>query len=352
MAGPELMDVVFRVDASTQVGTGHLMRSLTLAGLLRSAQANISFLCRELPADLKVLVSSQYRVHTLPAGPFAEEDATRAISFISGSLQPDWLVIDGYGFDLAWEALARPHVKRIFVIDDLANRRHDCDVLLDQNLCTNYLTRYDNLVPPRARKLLGPKYALLRPEFYEERSRLRIRDVQVRRVLIGFGGSDATDETTKALDAMSLLGQPDIQLDVVCGPANPHAEAVRRRCMLLPNARFHQNPANMAELMAAADLAIGAGGTSTWERCLLGLPALALVLAENQRLVCEAMDSAGALINLGWHENVTAQDTARAVEQLISSPERVRRMGEAASGIMGKHGTEGRDELVQILLHP
>jgi UDP-2,4-diacetamido-2,4,6-trideoxy-beta-L-altropyranose hydrolase len=346
------MDIVFRVDASTQVGTGHLMRCLTLAALLRNSQAAVSFLCRELPANVKALVSHQYPLRSLPAGPFlAEEDAAQSISLISGSHHPDWLVIDGYDFGLDWESAIRTHVKRIFVIDDLANRSHDCDVLLDQNLCSNYLTRYDHLVPSHARKLLGPQYALLRPEFYEERRRLRTRDGEIRRILIGFGGGDATDETTKALDAMLLLDRPDIQLDVICGPANPHAEAVRNRCALLPNARFHQNAANMAELMAAADLAIGAGGTSTWERCLLGLPAITLVVAENQRPVCEAMDSAGAVINLGWHTAVTAQDIARAVKRLLNSPERVRRMGDAASGIMGQYGTEGRDELLQTMLH-
>jgi UDP-2,4-diacetamido-2,4,6-trideoxy-beta-L-altropyranose hydrolase len=345
------MDVVFRVDASTQVGTGHLMRCLTLANLLKNSQANVSFLCRELASDLKALVSGQYPIRILAADPLnAGQDAAQSIPLISGGHQPDWLVIDGYDFGFEWESVVRPHVKRILVIDDLANRRHDCDVLLDQNLCSNYLTRYDHLVPSQARKLLGPQYALLRPEFYEAHSRLRVRDGRVRRILIGFGGGDATDETTKALDTMLLLDQPDIKLDVICGPANPHAEAVRDRCTLLPNARFHQNAANMAELMAAADLAIGAGGTSTWERCLLGLPAITLVVAENQRPVCEAMDSAGAVINLGWHTAVTTQDIARAVKQLMNSPERVRRMGDTASGIMGQHGTEGRDELLQIML--
>lgn len=345
------MNVVFRVDASAQVGTGHLMRCLTLAALLRTSRASISFVCRELPPDLTALVSGQYPLRTLPADPFiAEQDAMQSALLMADGDHPDWLVIDGYNFNLAWETIVRPHVKRIFVIDDLADRRHDCDLLLDQNLCSNYQKRYDDLVPSYARKLLGPRYALLRPEFYEEHSRLRVRDGQVRNILIAFGGSDPNDETTKALEAMLLLDRPDIHLDVVCGPANPHAGAVRRRCKLLPNAHFHQNAANMAELIASADLAIGAGGTSTWERCLLGLSALALVLAENQRPVCEAMEAAGALINMGWHENVTAHDIAGAVEDLIRNPERVRRMGEAASGIMGKHGTEGRDELLQILL--
>jgi UDP-2,4-diacetamido-2,4,6-trideoxy-beta-L-altropyranose hydrolase len=331
------------------------MRCLTLAHALKQEGASVAFVSREMPAALEDLVSKNFSLHWFKAptgieGSIAsEEDALETIQYLNYRVKPDWMVIDNYSIGLDWERQVRPHVKRIMVIDDLANRAHDCDVLLDQNLSPNFETRYDTLVPSHARKLLGPKYALLRPEFYEARGRLRARDGQIRSILISFGGSDPSNETAKALHAMLLLGPSRIELEVVLGGSNPQAEAVSNLCSKLAHARLFHDVSNMAELMAKADLAIGAPGTTTWERCLLGLPAIAIVLAPNQQLVGEGVSSAGAIVNLGWHSDVTSAKIAEAVAQLRDNPQTVREMGHAALRIMQDNDGVARADLWAIL---
>jgi UDP-2,4-diacetamido-2,4,6-trideoxy-beta-L-altropyranose hydrolase len=351
------MNVVIRADASTQIGSGHVMRCLTLAHVLKLEGARVAFVSREMPAALADLVSKNFLLHgfKVPIGIdgsiASEQDALETIQYLNSCGKPDWMIIDNYFIGLDWERQVRPHVERIMVIDDLANRAHDCDVLLDQNLCPNFETRYDALVPSHARKLLGPKYAMLRPEFYEARGRLRARDGQIKSILISFGGADPSNETAKALEAMLLLGPSSIELEVVLGGSNPQAEAISNLCSKVANARLHRDVSNMAELMARADLAIGAPGTTTWERCLLGLPAIAIVLAPNQQLVGEGVSSAGAIVNLGWHSEVTPAKIARAVVQLRDNPQTVRKMGQAALRIMQDNNGVARQQMLEAILN-
>ena len=224
------------------------------------------------------------------------------------------------------------------VIDDLADRPHDCDLLLDQNLYEGLERRYDGLVPDHCERLLGPRYALLRPEFAAARKTLRHRDGRVRRILVFFGGSDLSNETAKALEAIRLLNRTDIAVDVVVGVSNPKGDQIREICRGMPNIHFHLQVENMAELMALADLAIGAGGTTTWERCCLGLPSLVLVLADNQREVVEVMTDAGAMRNVGWHADVTSSGLAEVLQMALTSPDYLNAMSERSFAIMG-----GRD---------
>lgn len=351
------MDIVIRADASAQLGIGHVMRCLTLAEGLKQEGAKVAFLSREMPAALEQLVSRHFLMHGLkvPTGiersTASEKDAVETIEYLNYQSKPDWMVIDNYSIGLDWEQRVRPHVGRIMVIDDLANRAHDCDVLLDQNLCPNFETRYDALVPGHARKLLGPRYALLRTEFYEARSHLRVRDGQIRSILISFGGTDPSNETAKALQAMLLLEPSNIEVNVVLGGSNARAEAVSNLCSQLAYSRVYRDVSNMAELMVKADLAIGAPGTTTWERCLLGLPAIAIVLAPNQQLVGEGVSSAGAVVNLGWHTEVTAAKIAEAVAQLRDHPQTVQKMSLAALRIMQDNDGVARQQIFGAILN-
>jgi UDP-2,4-diacetamido-2,4,6-trideoxy-beta-L-altropyranose hydrolase len=351
------MDVVIRADASAQLGTGHLMRCLTLAHALKQEGASVAFVSREMPAALERLVSKNFSLHWLKActgterSIASEEDALETIRYLNSLGKPNWIVIDNYSIGLDWERQVRPHVKRIMVIDDLANRAHDCDLLLDQNLSPKFETRYDVLVPSDARKLLGPRYALLRPEFYEARRHLRSRDGQIRSILISFGGSDPSNETTKALHAMLLLGPSGIALEVVLGGSNRQVEAVSNLCSQFAHARLLHDVSNMAELMANTDLAIGAPGTTTWERCLLGLPAIAIILAANQQLVGDAVSSAGAIVNLGWYSDVTPVKIAQVVAHLRDNPQTVREMGQAALRVMQDNDDVARRELLDAILN-
>ena len=304
--------VVIRADASVQIGSGHVMRCLTLADALRERGAEVRFICRELSGHLgEVLANKNYPVHwlrtpdadatTIPAhtvhsawlGVPWEMDAKQMQDWLMTLPEVDWLIVDHYALDQAWESQLRPQVKRIMVVDDLADRPHDCDLLLDQNFYEDMEQRYIGLVPQTCRLLLGPGYALLRPEFLEARKNLRQRDGIVRRILVFFGGADPSNETAKALRALQLLDRPDIAVDVVVGSANPHRSEIEALCAALPNISFYCQVSNMAELMARADLAIGAGGSVTWERFCLALPSLVICIAKNQLELIQTLAKMG-----------------------------------------------------------
>lgn len=361
------MRIAFRVDASNTIGIGHVMRCLTLADRLREHCAEISFLCRELPGNMNQYIEGKgYRVYRLDLakqssaegwGCQTDAEQTRRVLGTAGD-PVDWLVVDHYDIDERWEAMERSYAKKIMVIDDLANRRHDCEVLLDQNYYPNMEHRYDKLVPIHCRRLLGPTYALLRPEFLEVRKNMRQRHGIIERILVFFGGSDPTNETEKTLYALRHLNRPDIALDVVVGSANPQRQQMEKLCAEMPNAVFHCQISNMADLMAKADLAIGAGGASTWERCFLGLPTLTVIVADNQAETTISMAKAGAVWNLGAAAEVTSDRLVQALQQVLCDPAAVCEMGMAAQRIMGLDQTEGAapdcwttDYLADFMMH-
>jgi UDP-2,4-diacetamido-2,4,6-trideoxy-beta-L-altropyranose hydrolase len=362
------VNVCIRTDASIEIGSGHVMRCLTLAETLREKGATVVFLCRELPGNLIGYIKEKgFFVHRLPAPEKANSlfEGTKHAQWLGVPWQTDakevskalgalplqqWLVIDHYALDAGWEKQMRPLVGRIMVIDDLADRCHESDLLLDQNLYVNMESRYDGLLPARCKKFLGPKYALLRPEFREARRTLRERDGIVRRILIFFGASDQTNETGKALRAITSLNRPDISLDVIVGGVNPHKEEIKSLCQKIPNATYHRQVANMAELMASADLAIGAGGTTTWERCYLKLPSITVVLADNQQETTNAVASTGASLVLGRSGEVTEVSLARAITHFITNVTATNEMGIQAGKVMGDRFTTECKTLIEILL--
>lgn len=323
--------IAFRVDSSAAIGAGHVMRCLTLAGELRGSCKEIVFIHRELPGNMIDYIESRgFLVYRIPLAPGEAQwrmdaEKTRDI-LIGNNFMPEWLIVDDYELDKRWESALRPWVKRIMVIDDLADREHDCDLLLDQNYYRNPESRYQHLVPENCRQLLGPKYALLRREFKIARRTLRARDGSVKRILVSYGGSDPTNETMKALEAVELLNRPDLAVDVVVGAANPNGKRIEAICAQMRNVNFYCQVENMAELMAKADLALGAGGVSNWERCCLGLPALITIVAENQRETVEALAEDGIVWNLGWHEEVGVDILVKSVKDLLNNPDRIMEM--------------------------
>jgi UDP-2,4-diacetamido-2,4,6-trideoxy-beta-L-altropyranose hydrolase len=332
--------ILIRTDASVQIGTGHVMRCLTLADELRGRGAEVVFVCREFTGNLCGYIEEKgYIVHRLPVSDSSEQnfesglkhaawlgadwqtDARQVEEIIKGlETTPDWLVVDHYALDKRWERYLRSYVKKIMVIDDLVDRVHDCDLLLDQNFYENLESRYDGLVPTWCKKLLGPKYALLRPEFREAQKNLRRRDGHVKRIMIFFGGSDPTNETAKALEAIRMLNRPDIAVDVVVGAFNPHRKAIEQMASDLPDCTCHFNVEDMAVLMARADLAVGAGGTTVWERCILGLPSLVTTVAENQEKTVFDLAESGYLLFLGRSEAVSVDSFYHALKTTLQSP--------------------------------
>jgi UDP-2,4-diacetamido-2,4,6-trideoxy-beta-L-altropyranose hydrolase len=290
------MNIAFRVDASAPIGTGHIMRCLTLADAFSERKVAVRFLSRHMPQHIRdILLSRGHEFVDLggaAAGspdelPHAEwlgtsqaADAAAAIHALSDRMW-DWLIVDNYALDFRWESALRQTVRKIASIDDIANRTHDCDVLLDQNLHADMQDRYEHKVPPHCQMLLGPRFAVLRQEFRQLRERVKPRTGSVKRILIFFGGMDADNYTGTALEALTDLAIPDIEIDVVIGETHPARSRLAAEC-IRPGFTLHVQTDRMAELMAAADLAVGAGGTATWERCCMGLPALVICIADNQ----------------------------------------------------------------------
>ncbi len=272
--------------------------------------------------------------------PASEKDAeqTLAASDALGSAI-DWLVVDNYALAATWESRLRRAAKRILVIDDIANRPHDCDVLLDQNLHAGLDRRYDALVPVDCQRFLGPRYALLRPEFAAHRQS-RVRDGTIRRILVFFGGSDPDNKTGKALDALASLARGNLCADVVIGTANPHRPALESRCNGLSWVKLHREVENMAALMAESDLAIGAAGATAWERCCLGLPCIVVALAMNQESSAQALAKAGCAIYLEPREAITAKVIASVLQELIADPGRVAAMARSAAELVDGMGTD------------
>ncbi|WP_281480100.1 UDP-2,4-diacetamido-2,4,6-trideoxy-beta-L-altropyranose hydrolase [Thioclava sp. DLFJ5-1] len=316
--------VAFRTDAAIEIGTGHVMRCLTLAAALRDRGADCVFICRQHDGHLLDFIAKQgYEVFTLPRasevgpanqfkqaatepphaywlGTSWEADATasqRALEAFACGGHIDWLVVDHYALDARWEKALRPSVRRLMVIDDLADRPHECDLLLDQSL-GRQPEDYAGLVPLSTTLLLGPRYALLRPEFAELRAESLARRAQpkLRRLLVTMGGIDKDNTTERVLNALDTSALPsDVRITVVMGPQAPWIAKIRSRAERMRHtSEVRVGVSDMARVMTESDLAIGAGGTTTWERCALGLPSVTLVLAKNQEAVAEMLHEVGA----------------------------------------------------------
>lgn len=334
--------VVFRADASHRIGTGHVMRCLTLADALRARGAHVGFVCRDLDGHLMALLRTRgMDVRALPAPARAASKAgpeyagwlgvperTDAVETIAAlpNRQPDWLVVDHYGLGSAWELQVRANVGRLLVVDDLADRPHDCDVLLDPNHWVVPDRRHVGQVPEHSQILTGAQYALLGPEYANARPVASVRDGVVRRVLVYFGGSDPHDITGMTLAVLSQSEFGHLDVDIVVGPNNAHRGAILTQAARRPRTCVHEPRAHLADLMAAADLAFGAAGVATWERMCLGLPSLVVCIADNQRPTCEALSAEGLIQYVGDWTSVGPEDLAHALRRVLAEPERLTRL--------------------------
>jgi UDP-2,4-diacetamido-2,4,6-trideoxy-beta-L-altropyranose hydrolase len=345
------MNVVIRADASRVIGSGHVMRTLTLARSLRDRAADVSFITRRHPGNLIPLVQTHgFRVLSLAApqwdvlplpdpahaawvGATWKDDAAETFAAIREfGTTPDWLIVDHYGLDERWEAELRPSVRRILVIDDLADRRHDCDLLLDQNLVENFENRYLGKLPEGCPSMLGPRYALLQPDFARLHDQVEPRAGPIRRLFIYFGSAHRSSLTELAVRAFLKLERADIDADVVVSGDVSAAESIGARIGKHANVHVHAQLASLAPLMAQADFAIGAAGSTSWERMCLGLPALVITLAENQTALARALHDQGFATWLGHAGDVGLSDLQRALAERIElgSDEVSSRAGHAA----------------------
>lgn len=361
------MKVTFRADASLQIGTGHVMRCLTLADALTARGAECQFICRAHEGNLIDLIRNRgYTTHTLPvvgqAGTHSAESCqdtaipepahhpwlgatqaqdAEACAPILAAQRPDWLIVDHYALDARWERALAPHYRKLMVIDDLADRPHACDLLLDQTFGRD-AADYHPLVPADCHLLCGSQYALLRPEFAALRpySLQRRARPALRELLITMGGVDKDNATGQVLQALRTCPLPaDCRVTVVMGATAPWLEEVRTQAQDMPwPTRVLVGVSDMAQLMADSDLAIGAAGATSWERCCLGLPTIMLVLAENQLKIAQELQQAGAAALVTSGPNVVYQ-VAKTLGGLASCPQELNEMSKSTAGIVDGTGT-------------
>ncbi len=321
------------------------MRCRTLARELHRRGAEVCFICRRQPGDLINQLEPEFSVLALPEQPLVacdglegrdlygawlgcsqEQDAAQCLEFlaqarISGA---SWIVADHYGLDARWEAQLRLGLSgssaapKLLVIDDLADRTHQADLLLDQNFFGEAThQRYQDLVPPHCGQLLGPHYALLGPEYAQLHPVVPPR-IALQRVLVFFGGVDPSNLSGRALEALLDPALADLAVDVVLGLQSPHRQKVEELVARRPRTTMHGPLPSLAGLIARADLAIGAGGATTWERACLRLPSLVVAIAANQLPFSEALDQAGHLQLLGDTSSVSAEQIRSALVPLMN----------------------------------
>lgn len=312
------------------------MRCLALADALATSAWRCGFACRagtlETVPSLKVSGHESLELGCDPA----DEAETMAAHWPAGC---QLLVVDHYGRAAEFEGGCRPWAGRILIIDDLADRHHDCDFLLDPTP-GRWRGHYATLVPSHCEMLLGPAYALLRPQFVAARSRLQPRATEgpVRRILVSLGTMDVNNATDRVLEAIAWAGI-DAVVDVVLGAGAPHLGEVKSHAQEMgQRVTVHTRVEDMTALMARADLAIGAAGITSWERCCLGLPSVVVVTAGNQRRVAEALEREGAAVSLGWHSAVGPERIAAAVMELDRDSARRARMGAKAAALCDGRG--------------
>lgn len=352
------MKVAFRADASLQIGSGHIMRCLTLASKISEKGGHCLFICRPHEGNLiSYIISKGFHVCALSENiPLEGEDKTGHLAWLGCDWQkdaeetkqillnfePDWLVVDHYALDFQWESIQRLANCKIMVLDDLVDRRHCCDILLDQTLGRRQ-HEYHGLVPTDTNILSGTKYALLRPEFYKMREQSLIRRSGIKKmskVLITMGGVDQSNATRLVLDALNQMDETNaIKVTVVLGGLSSNLDSIQD---FKQYSKFEisilSNVSNMAELMAEHDLAIGAAGSTSWERCCVGLPTAIVILADNQAHGARMLVSEGAASVIGGVDEIQHK-TSQIIKQL-SEPNFLRQMSDISSTLVDGRGVD------------
>jgi UDP-2,4-diacetamido-2,4,6-trideoxy-beta-L-altropyranose hydrolase len=349
------MRIVFRADASSRIGSGHVMRCLTLSDALRERGAECRFVCCAHEGHLMDHIRRRgYLVHDLPTpskntlfesdlphaswhGVDWSTDAQETRKFLADT-KLDWIITDCYALDYRWESALRSSCKRLMVIDDLADRRHDCDLLLDQNYGSSS-ERYAGLVSDGCTQLHGPEFALLKPIYAQRRAELSVRSAKIERVLIYFGdGVVPMDLPGMALGAFQAPELKKIELDIVVGPSYAQKEELEATAANRGRTHIHTQLPDLSELIAKADVAIGAGGATTWERCCLGLPSIVISIADNQRPACDALERGDLIQYLGQVGDVSSDVIRDEVLGLLGRPERLSALSEKDMRLVDGNG--------------
>ena len=339
------MRVLFLTEAAAHIGGGHLMRCLTLAGELARGGADVRFAVNK---DAQRFAPSVERAGFAFTTVRALADAAEIAARQGGV---DTIVCNSYKFEAELERSLRTIAAKIVVIDDLANRPDHCDLLIDATL-GRAAQDYRDLVSPETVILAGERYALLRPEFAALRGESLARRAaggSVKRILVSLGLTDIGGITARVAAAL-LEADLKAQIDVVIGPRVQSRAALEAMAAGDSRMELHIDPANMARLMTNADIAIGAGGTTSWERCCLGLPTVLVVLADNQRLIGERLGRVGAVRPITGATDAHLVEITHAIFELSNDEYARGKMIRAAATIIDGRGAVLATEAIYALM--
>jgi len=352
-----MADVIFRVDATSATGGGHLSRCVSLALACNKLGLKTEFICS---SGTRTTVDKILKLHNisfsfLPAESSAAAvsddsmsssidyqtwDAQSVIDILKGKAEKaQWLVIDSYRLDIIFEKIMRATVNKICVIEDLPNRNHDCDLLIDQNWKSTAVGEYENRLPPNCKLLLGPEFALLDSSIIDVgRKNNSISDIAD--VLIYFGDADAQNQTEFVLNTIDCSLFEGIRVNVVLGWTNRHAATVRSKFQRPRHIEieFFQSSSGFFDLMKRSDIAIGAGGTSIWERMFIGLPAIVISTAVNQERSCLGLYHEGLIVYLGSWLEVNQSKLRTAFLNATQSPTLLSSMSSRGKKLIDGHG--------------
>lgn len=331
--------LIIRADASAEIGTGHVMRCLALAQAWQAAGGSVVFASYRCPGALAERLGLEgATTEEITAAPGTEADAAQTVA-LAKWLGAAWVVVDGYAFGVAYQEALRKAGLRVLFIDDYGHAEYyTADLVLNQNVYATAALYPNREV--RTRLLLGTRYALLRKEFGPWQGWRRPVSEQARRVLITLGGSDQKNVTGRILEGVQQLNNSDIEVQVLVGASNLSAASICAQAQADLRVRVRQSVSNMPKLMAWADVGVTAGGSTCYEAALLGLPCLVTILANNQRAVAVALAAKGTVGLLGWHENLTAETAAAALQSLLASPGRRASMARAGQRLVPGSGAE------------
>ena len=306
-------NLFIRVDASPEIGIGHIMRCLTLAQELKNNFDKIIFLTQKNSSDfIETIMKNEFEVIFISAN--NDSDIIKNI-VTTNSVNKNFLLIDHYNVDSNFESSLKNTFEKIFVIDDLANRKHDCDLLIDQNYYRDLNQRYEKLIQNDTIVLLGPKYAIIRPEFRTINKKAIKKNSQIKKILISFGGSDPTNECKKSLDALCSIENNQFEIVAIVGIYNNKFEQLKKLYEKYSNIKIYRHVNDLSLLMLNSDLFIGAGGTTTWERFYMGLPSIVTIISDDQKESTEFLSHMGHIINLGLAKNVTSKTYVQTLQK-------------------------------------
>ena len=356
------LSVVFRVDSSSMIGSGHLVRCLAIGAELGSCGATVMYVCRDhRGAAMDIARAAGFSVAQLhsfgQSTGYADQGGLNGVSETQdvdetiSRLPPvvDWVLVDHYSCGHVWERAMRPHCRHLAVIDDLG-RNHSCDLLIDPNWHGRRTQeRYAGRLDATTRTLLGPAYALLNADFSKHRITPNDRRKPVQRVLVYFGGSDQYGLSALALSVLATSEFAGLKVDVVLGATNTNWESVRAEAAKRTEVAVYEHLQSLAPLLAQADLAIGAVGGTTWERMCLGVPTLAAIIADNQTETASDIAEEGLIELLGPAAKVTAETLANGLRKLLNSPERRQHMADNGQELVDGRGVSRVvDELLAL----